>query len=704
MRRLVGLATGLMLLTLTGCAALTALGTQAGQVDVSANDAQETTYGEDAEEASSETAEERPAKESEAETEPVPVQEISFESTRVHAVKGEEFTLDLSVLPEEANTPKKVIWVTSDPKVVQADDTGNLKAVGGGTALVIAFMGRQTAVCQVTVDVPLEEIVLRDLELEYNSQTTYALDMELLPGDTTEQEAPVYESDDTAVLAVDPMGGLHTVGTGTANITVTVGDLKTECRVRVVSHLKALEFEQKDVSLELGGSQKLSVLLSPSNVTDEPTLKFSSSDPQIVSVDQNGVIKALSAGTSRITVSAGNISAECTVSVKIPLVGISLGQGVVQLEKGGSLQLQTQLLPADTTESPRVSYSSSNTSVAVVDESGVVSAVGTGNAVISASAGGYTSSCTVAVTASLQSIFLNKTDITMRSGESAALSVGYFPADTTDDRTVLWSSSSPEVASVDGGQVTAVSAGTCTVTATVGGQSASCIVRVSSYQETSSDALNEETSMGELPQTQKVIVLDAGHGGSDPGAGYNGLVEKDMNLKVALYCKAYLEEHYTGMVVLLTRSSDTQLAKDETGTDLRARCEYAASVGADMMVSLHFNSSPAHTSRGALALISKQSHVTGASASLANSILAQLSALGLQNRGAAIMESAALPGQDYYAINRICASYGIPGIIVEHCFMDQGADAAFCDSDEDLQRLAIADAIGIASYLGLAAK
>lgn len=704
----------------------------------------------------------------------IPAESISFEKSHVSVLKGDEFTLDVNVFPADANNLKKIKLLTLNPDIVLADSSGNLRAIGSGTARVVAFMGKLSAVCTVTVEAPLQGISLSDLELDCDHQRTYDLDMKLNPEDTTDEILPVYESDDTSVVVVDPAGGLHTINPGTAHITVTVGEFQQTCEVKVVSRLKALAFEQEKLSLDIGTSRQLAVTLSPGNTTDEPVLHFGSSDSSVVAVEQDGTIKALSAGSAKITVSAGEISAQCTVSVQIPFEGVELVQHQLQLEKGSSAVMEVRLLPENTTEIPEITYGSSNPAVVSVDADGTVTALGIGNAVIYANAGSYSDSCNVQVTSALQSVSLDKADITLWSGESTVLNVGYFPQDTTDDRTAVWTSSNPAVASVNNGAVQAVSAGTCTITATVGGKSASCIVRVATYVHVAAISLSESqitlNIVGEsrqlsaavlpinatnpavtysssnakvasvsaaglvtavsggtavitatadgwtasctvtvnLPQAQKVIVLDPGHGGIDPGAGYNGLTEKELNLKVALYCKAYLEEHYTGMVVLLTRSSDVQLAHDETGTDLRSRCDYAASIGADIMVSLHFNSAPGHTSRGALALISKQSNVTAASAVLANSILAQLQALGLQNRGPLITESSTLfdanGAMDYYAINRICAGYGIPGIIVEHCFMDNPGDAAFCDSEADLQRLGMADAIGIAAYLGLAEK
>ena len=208
-------------------------------------------------------------------------------------------------------------------------------------------------------------------------------------------------------------------------------------------------------------------------------------------------------------------------------------------------------------------------------------------------------------------------------------------------------------------------------------------------------------------QTEYVVVLDAGHGGVWPGAIYNGQKEKDLTLQVALYCKAELET-YKGVTVYLTRSADTQL-NTNLKQDLEARAEYAQSVGADMLVSLHFNSSVNHTVNGASVYISMKNPVATKSQNIANSILAQLGGLGLRNMGylTAVSDSyvsADGTAADYYAINRHCADRGFPGVIVEHCFMDNAVDQAFINSPEALQRIGAADAAGIASYLGLQKK
>lgn len=229
-------------------------------------------------------------------------------------------------------------------------------------------------------------------------------------------------------------------------------------------------------------------------------------------------------------------------------------------------------------------------------------------------------------------------------------------------------------------------------------------------QDTNTDG-NDNSSLtgpeGDLADPV-VIAIDAGHGGGFAGASYDGRHEKDLALKMAFYVKEYLEEDYTGAEIHLVREKDSALSGD-VKEDLELRAKFASDINADVLVSLHFNASDTHDQKGAMVFISNQDHVTEASKNLGEQILTELETLGLTNRGTQTRNSNDMFDEngkalDYYAINRHCAAINIPGIIVEHCFMDHSIDQQFIDSDEDLRALAKADAIGIANYFGLSKK
>ena len=198
-----------------------------------------------------------------------------------------------------------------------------------------------------------------------------------------------------------------------------------------------------------------------------------------------------------------------------------------------------------------------------------------------------------------------------------------------------------------------------------------------------------------------VVVLDPGHGGYDGGASANGLVEKNLTLKIAQYCKAELEQ-YNGVSVYMTRNDDRYLDIDE-------RVNIAADTyHADVLVSIHINSATA-AANGAEVYYPNANYnpaVSEPGRNLAQQIQNQLVALGLTDRGIKVRNTVndIYPDgskQDYYGIIRYSKLHGFPGIIVEHAFISNPSDAAKLAQESFLQQLGIADATGIANAYGL---
>lgn len=197
----------------------------------------------------------------------------------------------------------------------------------------------------------------------------------------------------------------------------------------------------------------------------------------------------------------------------------------------------------------------------------------------------------------------------------------------------------------------------------------------------------------------KVIVLDPGHGGEEKGAWYYGIEEKDINLKVAKYVKQELEQ-YEGILVYLTREDDEDVG-------LYDRAMRAKEMNADILISLHFNASISHRQRGASIYVSTDKEYRNQTIYLADFLLGEFEALGLPNVGtfARVTEAGMVRPtgdfEDYYGIIRHAYLCGFPGVLVEHCYMDNEEDREFMKTDEGLRQLAKADALGIAAYFGL---
>ena len=176
-------------------------------------------------------------------------------------------------------------------------------------------------------------------------------------------------------------------------------------------------------------------------------------------------------------VSGGTTTTPASTTKKVALQKIALNKSTLSVNAGSSAQLSVSYSPSNTTDSKSVTWSSSNTSVATVS-GGKVTAKKAGTATITAKVGSKTSACKVTVKAPLKSISLNKSSASVTAGKTVSLSVTYNPSNTTDSKSVTWSSSNTSVATVSGGKVTAKKAGTATITAKVGSKTATCKVTV----------------------------------------------------------------------------------------------------------------------------------------------------------------------------------------------------------------------------------
>lgn len=107
---------------------------------------------------------------------------------------------------------------------------------------------------------------------------------------------------------------------------------------------------------------------------------------------------------------------------------------------------------------------------------------------------------------------------------------------------------------------------------------------------------------GNIVHGVSVVVIDAGHGGSDPGAHYAGIYEKDLTLKLALRLGRLIEQEMPGVKVVYTRKTDKALAATKKA-DLKARADVANKAGGDLFISIHVNASTSKAARGVETLV-----------------------------------------------------------------------------------------------------
>lgn len=200
---------------------------------------------------------------------------------------------------------------------------------------------------------------------------------------------------------------------------------------------------------------------------------------------------------------------------------------------------------------------------------------------------------------------------------------------------------------------------------------------------------------GGLPAQAAVIVLDPGHGGENLGAEYlagteAGVLEKEMTLELAGLIREALSEQ-PDIEVYLTREDDRELS-------LKERAEFAEAVGADLLISLHFNASENHRLYGTEVWISVQKDYYEKTLPAALQFERQLAGMGLHSRGIKTRLGQSRQA-DYYGILRESVKLGVPAILVEHCHVDNMQDLEYWIQGDSLKRFAQADADAILAYL-----
>lgn len=307
----------------------------------------------------------------------------------------------------------------------------------------------------------------------------------LEPGETqvveVQTDAPSkelkFESLDPSVAVVS-QGGVITAKSGGASGSATVG-IKVSCvnpknpldqvyDICYITVKNTISIDRSECTLYLKSKDKLKAKTNPS-----ASIQWSSSNPAVVTVGQDGTLTPKKVGRTVITAAANGVSAVCEVTVKKPIVRLSSNRTVYIKN---SAPLEVQVLPT-----AKVAWKSSNPKIAQVSQKGVVTGKKGGTVTITATAHGMTKKCKVtvkkpslAIRPSVVSYGTNSSMTTIFKGSTLQMYANAQPAVS-----VKWKSSNSKIAKVDkNGVVTGCGSGTATITASIPGAKANWKVKV----------------------------------------------------------------------------------------------------------------------------------------------------------------------------------------------------------------------------------
>lgn len=403
----------------------------------------------------------------------VEVSSVSLNTATIEMVEGETFSLVATVLPKDAEYDG-VIWASSNASVASVN-SGTVTAIKEGTATITASAGGKSSTCAVKVSakvVAVTSIILDKTSLSLKVGETETITATVNPDNATDKSV-TWGSSDVSVATVSD-GKVTAKKSGTAIITAKSGSCIAECIVAVSVDVESITLDKTSLELTIDETVQLTATVKPDNATDK-NVTWTSSDESVAKVD-NGRVTAVKAGKAMITAKCGDKTAECAVTVTVPITSLTLDKTTLPLSVGETAQLTATVKPDNATDK-NVTWTSSDESVAKVDN-GKVTAVKAGNATITAKCGDKTAECAVTVTVPITSLTLDKTTLSLSVGETAQLTATVKPDDATD-KNVTWSSSNESIVTVSNGEVYAVAEGSAVISVASGDNRAQCDVTVS---------------------------------------------------------------------------------------------------------------------------------------------------------------------------------------------------------------------------------
>ncbi len=542
---------------------------------------------------------------------PVLVESLTLSDTQLTLEPGEMYTLTATVLPTSAENPT-LEWIIPDNDVIVTQVVNNTRlnigAVGTGSVTVTARTtdgSNLSASCTVTVQVNASSIALNMTSAEMTVGGVLELIATVLPANATNRTV-TWRSSNTSIATVSSNGIVTAKSPGTATITATTNDgtyLSASCSILVkqnIIYATSISLNKTSATITEGNTTQLIATVLPTNATNR-TVTWRSSNTSVATVNSNGVVTGINAGSATITATTTdgtNLSASCAVTVQpnvIYATSISLNNTSATITEGENMQLTATVLPTNATNRT-VTWRSSNTSVATVNSNGVVTGINAGSATITATTADGTNlsaSCTVTVQPSFiyaTSISLNKTSAEITEGNTLQLTATVLPTNATN-RTVTWSTSNSNIATVNSnGLVTAIAPGSVTITARTNdgtNLTASCAVTVKpSVIYATSISLNktsaEITEGNTLQLTATVLPTNATNRTVTWSTSNSNIATVNSNGKVTAIAP--------GLATITARTND--------GTNLTASCAVTVKPQVVLATSISLNETSAELTSG----------------------------------------------------------------------------------------------------------
>lgn len=408
------------------------------------------------------------------------VESVNVTPKQATIIVGKNTNLNVRVQPLDAEDVS-VSWTSSDPSIAIVSEDGLVSANSPGKAAIYAISNNNPDikdVCEVTVIQPVSGISLNEKEIELIEDEVKKLNVTIIPANASNKDVN-WTSSDVSVAMVSPDGTVYAIKPGQATIMATTvdGGFVALCKITVTAKdviASAIKLSNTSETITTGETIQIVAVLQPENVTNKK-LSWTSTNPNIATVDDNGLVKAEREGQTQIvatTTDGSNLSAICEIAVTkqfIDITQIKITPSNAKIALGNSINLQIEITPNNASLT-NILWSSTNTAVATVSQDGHVDAITEGDAIIIASTqdgSNLSATCHISVYNDIiliSEIILDPEYIEGNENESVTINADILPENATNKR-LIWDSSNKEVATVNDGIVKLLKKGITTITA-----------------------------------------------------------------------------------------------------------------------------------------------------------------------------------------------------------------------------------------------
>ncbi|MCC6317815.1 MAG: Ig-like domain-containing protein [Gemmatimonadaceae bacterium] len=379
--------------------------------------------------------------------------------------------------------PGGVFWSSADPAVASVDAAGRVSAVSAGSTRIAASAGGKSALALITVAVPpitIVRVAPASSGVTVGSSVTLRANALLSTGDTVKGRPVAWRTSASGVATVSTAGAVQAMAPGSATITATVDGVSGTATISVTPvPVAAVAVTPARASVIVTNSAQLAAATQSATgaVLTGRVVTWSTDAPTIATVSTTGLVTTLNTGTATITATSEGRRGTSRITVlPIPVRSVSILPTSVDLLVGATARLTAVPRDSAGTALPgrRVSWSSSQPSIATVDSTGLAVAVAPGVASITATAEGRSASSQL--TATLPPVAaVTVAPATLSMSRNRSLQFVATPRDAHGQpltgRVVTWLSGSPSIARVDAnGLVTSLTVGTVLIIATSEGQ------------------------------------------------------------------------------------------------------------------------------------------------------------------------------------------------------------------------------------------